>query len=269
MFRDKRSLKELLTDRSGSGVLEGLGGIALLIIVLGVLAVGIASSMQAVTTISTKAERQALLTSLVGDEHSTTWGTPASPVTKMVALPNGHDVPVTTWREATPVSTRLTAVTPISADTDAADCSGPSALAKTGCVYSTRVHSKNMDELLPDTVVRKHPSMTGAPIGSVDTRVSTRTPLPQGATLTQFRPTAPTGSKAVLRYLIEVQPLDDAAEIVITQGDDTLATIPADSGTHSYFGTFTAATTSDVRVHVSAGNAIVNSVLLYTAGSTR
>lgn len=269
MFRYPRSLREVLADRSGSGVVEGLGGIALLIIVIGALTAGIGSHVQAITAIAAKAERQSMVAALVGDEYSSTWGTPTTPKTATMTLPNGHQVPVTTWREETASSVRLTAVSPISAGTDAATCSGPSSVAKTGCTYASRVHAKDVDRLSPNAVARKHPGMTGPVVGTVDARVSTSASLPQGAAIAQFRPTAPAGQKAVLRYLLAAAPLDRDAEIAFIQNGDTLATVRVGPGTNSYFGTFTASTASNVTAQVSSGNAVVTSVFVYTAGSTR
>ena len=272
MFRSlaaKRSVREVLAERTGSGVMEGLGGIALVLLTVGALALGVSSNMLALSTIATKAERHALVTSLVGDAHSVaTWGTPAAPNTTNVTLPNGHKVPVTTWREDTAVSTRFTAVTPISSDPGSPTCSGPSAVAKTGCLYSSRVHAKDLDELSPRASVRKHPSMGGKVIGTVDARVSTGTALPQGAVIARHTEKGAAGSTTVQRYLIEAHSLEAGAEIVVTQGDATLAKIPVDSEMHTYFGSLTAASNSPLQVTVSAGNVVVSSVFIYFAGGT-
>lgn len=268
MFRAQHSITEVLRDRSGAGILEGIGGITLFLIAVGALTFGIATNMQALTGIASKAERQAVVTALVGDEHATTWGTASQPTTKTITLPNGRTVPVTTWREDSAASTRLTAVTPVSADEDAVDCSGPSAVAKSGCLYASRVHAKDADELSPRTVIRKHPSMGGKATGTVDARVSTAQTLPQGATIASFTEPASTGSASILRYLIDADALPGGAEIVITQGANTLAVIPVDTGMHSYFGTINTAPGSQVRVSVTSGNVAVKSVFLYNVRST-
>lgn len=269
MFRDtprRRSIRQVLEDNAGSGVAEGLAGIALILIIVGSIGVGVTTDMGAVSTIAAKSERQALIGSLVGDRHAAvTWGTPADPHTQTVALPNGHDVSVTTWREDTSVSTRLTAVAPISAGADAADCTGPADVAKKGCIYASRLHAGDLDSLEPYAIVRKDPSMGATPpVGTVDSRVSTATSIPQG---TDFA-TGSDDKATVWRYLVDARSLESSGEIRITQGTKTLAEFPVDATDNNYFGTFTVQLGVPVTATVTAGNVVVKTVFIYRAGST-
>lgn len=270
MFRDiarTRSTRQVLDDRSGSSIAEGLGGVALILMVVGALAFGVTTNVQAVSTIATKAERQALISSLVGDEHAVAnWGTPASPHSETVTLPNGHDVKITTWREVTPVSTRLTAVSPISADTDAADCSTPSAVAKSGCIYATRLHAKSLDGIAPHAIVRKDPSMgAGAPIGTVDARVGTASVLSQGQTIASGKDT----QAGAWRYLVEARSADSSAgEIEIRQGTKSLAKFPVSATEGGYYGTFNVPANTVITAVVTSGNVNVKTVFFYRAGGT-
>lgn len=268
MFRDKatrHSIREVLQDRAGS-IAEGLGGIVLIVMIIGSLAFGVTSNMQAVTAVATKAERQATISSLVGDQHSVPdWGTPEDPNTDTVTLPNGHEVEITTWREVTPVSVRLTAVSPISADIDAADCSGPSDIAKKGCIYSSRLHANDIDGITPRIILRKDPSMGSTPpVGTVDPRVSTANPIPQGYSIAFGKDAEAT----VWRYLVEAEGIEAGAEIEIRQGSKILAKFPVDTDMTNYFGTITVTPGSNVVASVTAGNIIIKSVLFYRAGST-
>lgn len=262
-----RSIRQVLTDRAGAGVAEGIGGVVLVIIAVGALAAGVASNMQAITTIATKAERQTYVNALVGDEHATVWGTAAAPATATVTLPNGGTVPVTAWREDTAAGTRLTATAPISADADAADCSGPSAVAKTGCVYASRVHAKDMDEVAPRTLARHHPSIAGK-VGTVDSRVGTSTAIPQGASVASFRENDTAATSVLVRYLVEARAAEHGAELVIAQGTAVYARIPVGTTAGSYFGNVTVPANATVHLRVAAGNVTVSSVLVYHVQSS-
>jgi hypothetical protein len=268
VFRDKaskRSIGEVLQDKTGSGVVEGIAGLALVLIIAAAIGVGATTDLNAVSTVAAKAERQALLTSLVGDKHQgATWGTKAAPSTETITLPNGHDVKVTTWRESDSVSTRLTAVAPISSGTDAADCTGPSALAKQGCVYASRLHAGDLDTIEPHAIIRKDPSTASSPIGSVDARVSTATAIPQGDTVA----TGTDDQATVWRYLVTARSLEANGEIRIWQAGKTVAVFPVDAADNNYFGTFTAQLNLPVKVLVTSGNVVVKTVYLYRAGST-
>lgn len=261
-----RTVREVLEDRTGS-IVEGLGGVLLIMLVIGSLALGVSTNMRAVTTVATKAERQQLISSLVGDEHAVTvWGTVQDPNTDTITLPNGREVTVTTWREDTPVSVRLTAVAPISAEMDAADCSGPADIAVRGCIYSSRLHAKDLDMLTPTTIVRKDASTLEAPVGMVDERVTTDTRLAQGSVVAQGVVTGPAGKTTAWRYLIEATADQIGAEITIVQGDRTLAKFPVDTTRQNYFGTLTAANSIPVEVRITSGNVLVQTVFLYQAG---
>lgn len=261
-----RTPSDVLADKTGSGIAESLGGVALTLIAVGLLGLGVASNMSAVSTIATKAERQALITSLVGHERSvSTWGTKTAPKTDNVVLPNGHTVKVTTWRETTPVSTELTAVVPISADADAADCTKPADVSKPGCIYATRLHAAELDAIKPHAIIRKDPSMgTAAAIGTVDARVGTSTSIPQGVAFASGKDSEST----VWRYLIKAGSLEETSEIRISQDGKTLAQIPVDKPLSNYFGTLTAKPNVPVVATVTEGNALVNTIFIYRAGST-
>lgn len=268
MFRDtasRRSIRDVLEDKTGTGVAEALGGIAIVMIAAATLTMGVASNLGATQNIATKAERQQLIAGLVGDKHEgATWGTPEAPSTETVTLPNGVDVRVTTWRETTPTSTRLTAVTPTTAGPDAADCTGPADVAKSGCVYASRVHAGDLDTIEPHAIIRKDPSTAATPVGTVDARVSTEQAVPQGTTFATGRDdTAP-----VWRYLISARSLEGVGEVRITQAGKTLAQFPVETTTNNYFGTFTADLNVPVTATVTSGNVVVKTVFIYRAGST-
>jgi len=268
MFRDvarRRSIKQVLEDKTGSGIAEGLGGIVILLFITAALAHGLGTDVKAVTTVATKAERQAVLTDLVGNKHAgATWGTPEAPSTQTVELPNGREVSVTAWREVTPVSTRLTAVAPISSGPDAADCTGPSDVAKTGCIYSSRLHAADLDAISPHTIVRKDASTASAPVGSVDARVATTTPVPQSTTFA----TGSDDTATVWRYLVTARAVEGGGEIRITQAGKTLALFPVDTEDGNYFGTFSAEKNVPVTATVTQGDLVVSTVFIYRAGST-
>jgi len=261
-----RSTWQVLKDETGSGIAEGLGGLALLMILISSIALGVTTDMHAVQTVAVKAERHALVTSLVADQRQgATWGTPTAPSTETVTLPNGRNVEVTMWRDVTPVGTNLTAVTPISASTDAADCSTPASVEKSGCIYATRFHANALDSVEPYAIIRKDPStVTSAPVGTVDARVSTTTSIPQGATVA----TGTDSVATVWRYLITARSVEATGEIRISQAGKTVAITPIDISTGNYFGTFSAERNVPVTVTVSLGNIIVQTVYIYRAGAT-
>lgn len=269
MFRDiasSRSIRQVLTDKTGAGIAEGLGGMAVIMIAATTLMLGVTTDMQAVQTIATKAERQALITGLVGDKHEgAAWGTPTAPSTAMVPLPNGTSVKVTTWREVTGVSTRLTAVTPISSGADAADCTGPASVAKSGCIYASRLHAGDLDTIEPHAIVRKDPSMGTKPaVGTVDSRVSTATAIPQSTTFASGQDDTATA----WRYLVTARSQEPRGEIRITQAGKTLAQFPVEAIDGNYFGTITADKNVPVSLTVTSGNVVVKTVYIYRAGST-
>jgi len=259
-----RPIKDVLKDRSGSGVAEGLGGVALVVIATSMVAVGISTDTKAVQTFSVKAERQALVSSLADDKRpGASWGTPDAPATQTVTLENGANVPVTLWRESSPVGTTLTAVTPISAGPDAADCTKPADVEKTGCLYAERFHVADMNSVDPNVIVRKDPtSAPGAVMGTVDSRVSTAAAVPQGtgfATGTDAKATS-------WRYLVTAKSLEAAGEIRFSQGGKILAVIPVAAAINNYFGTFSAAPGVPVTATVTQGNVVVQTVMTYRAG---
>jgi hypothetical protein len=261
----RRSIREVIDDKTGSGVAEGLAGIALVLIISAAIGVAATSDLTAVTTVATKAERQAVLTSLVGDKHQgATWGSKSSPSTETVTLPNGHQVKVTAWRETDATSTRLTAVTPIVSGPDSANCTGPSDLAKQGCIYASRLHAGDLDSIEPYAIIRKDPSTASSPVGTVDNRVSTDTAIPQGATVA----TGTDDQATVWRYLITARSLEANGEIRIWQAGKTVAVFPVEATDNNYFGTFTAQLNLPVKVFVTSGNVVVKTVYLYRAGST-
>lgn len=259
-----RPIKEVLRDRSGSGVAQELGGIALVVIATSMVAVGVSTDTKAVQTFSVKAERQALVASLADDKRpGASWGTPTAPITQTVTLENGANVPVTLWREASPVGTTLTAVTPISAGPDAANCTTPADVEKQGCLYAQRFHVADINSVDPDVIIRKDPtSAPGAVVGTVDSRVSTAASVPQGATFA-------TGTDATAtswRYLVTARSLEVAGEIRFTQAGKILAVVPVAQAINNYFGTFSAAPGVPVTATVTQGNVVVQTVLTYRAG---
>jgi len=266
MFRDRiarRSVKQVLAGNDGSSIAEGLGGVALVLIILTVLGVGITTNMGAVTTIATKAERQALVTALVGDKQATVqWGTEAAPFTQEVDLPNGRVVKVTTWRDEDETSTRLNAVTPISGDADEADCTSAADTAKQGCLYASRLHANDLGGVSPTAIVRKTAGDDDV-AGSVHDRVGTDTAIPQGTVFATGADDTATG----WRYLIAAHATSGEGQITITQGGKTLARIPVTTTTGSYYGTFTAKAGVPAKATVTAGNVVVSTVFIYRAGS--
>lgn len=269
MFLDKpsaRSIKEVLDDKTGSGIAEGLGAVAIVMILAVGLSTGVTTDMAAVQTIAVKAERQALVNSLVGDKREgATWGSAVAPSTETKTLKNGHDVAVTMWRDVTAVGTTLTAVTAISAGEDAADCTGPSDVAKTGCVYASRFHAGGLDDIEPHAIIRKDPSMAStAPIGTVDARVATTDAIPQGTAFASGSDTEAT----VWRYLVRAHSLEAGGEIRISQAGKSLAVIPLDTASSNYFGTFSAAINTPVTATITQGNVVVQTVYIYRAGGT-
>lgn len=261
-----RPIKEVLKDTSGAGVAEGLGGIALLMMITGGIALGVTTDTKALQTFSVKAERQALVSALADDKRQgATWGTPAAPATQTMLLENGHSADVTLWREATPVGTYLTAVTAISAGPDAADCTTPAAVEKSGCVYSQRFHAGDMNTINPDLSIRKGPgTASGAMVGTVDARVGTSGSIPQG---TVFASGTDAGATS-WRYLVTAKSVESAGEIRFVQAGKVLAVIPVGPVTSNYFGTFSAATGVPVTATVVQGNVIVQTVMTYRAGGS-
>lgn len=259
-----RSVLDVLQDKKGN-VAESLAGVALALIAVATLSTAFVTNTSAVAGVATKAERHAYIVSLVGDQPAmATWGTPEDPHTETKTLANGHEVEVTTWREDTPTSTTLTAVSPISSDSDAVECSGPMDIAKRGCLYATRTHADDLESLQPEPLIRKDPSTANAPVGTVDGRVSTETPMPQGTTFAQ----ATGATDVVWRYLIDARMAGSVGEIRITQGAKTLSVFPLDAKASNYFGTFTAPSGDPILVTVSQGSAVVKTVFIYRAGST-
>lgn len=275
MFVDKRGtpatavvrpIKEVLKDTSGAGIAEGLGGIALLLVITGSVALGITADMKAVQTFSVKAERQALVSALVDDQRQgAIWGTPAAPTTRTMTLENGRTADVTLWRDTTAVGTSLTAVTAISAGPDAADCKTPAAVEKTGCLYAQRFHAGDMTTINPGLIIRKDPSTAPAGVkGTVDARVSTAGPIPQGTVFASGADATATS----WRYLIAARSVESTAEIRISQAGKILAVIPVGPVTSNYFGTFSAVTGVPVTTTVVQGNVIVQTVMTYRAGGS-
>ena len=269
MFRAtplSRSTGNVLRDKTGASIADGLAGIALVLIALGVLGAGLASNISAVNVVATKAEREAVLTGVVGEKRgSVTWGTAAAPRTQTVTTPTGRPVQLTTWREVTGVSTRLVAAAPVSADADAADCSGPASVAKDGCLYASRLHANTLDEIDPHALLRKHAGMGSTPVvGDVNAKVGTTTPIAQGDQVATTRDTA----AKVWRYLIEANAAGTSGEITFLQGSKVLAVIPVESSTHNYFGTLTTELNVPVKAVVTSGSVVVSTVFVYRAGGT-
>lgn len=261
-----RSIRQVLSDKTGTSIAEGLGGLAILMLLTISVTMGITTDMKAVQTLSVKAERQALVTSLVADSREgATWGTPASPSTQTMTLENGRNVPVTLWRTVAPSGTTLTAVTAISAASDAANCTGVSAVEKTGCIYATRFHAADLGSIQPVAIIGKDPSTAATPVGTVDARVSTATSIPQGTVFAS----GTDATSTVWRYLITAKSVDPTGEIRVSQSGTTLAVIPVDSAINgNYFGTFSAALNIPVSLTISQGNVVVQTVYIYRAGGT-
>lgn len=266
---DARPIREILKDKSGSGIAQELGSITLLIILSGSVALGVTTYTQAVQTLAVKAERQALVTSLVDDRRQGVgWGSPEepeAPVTKSMTLENGGSADVTLWREDTPEGISLTAVTATTADSDATDCAAPSDVEKGGCIYASRFHAGDMDSVDPQLSIRKTPATTGAEvIGTVDARVGTAGVIPQGTVFA----TGTDAEATTWRYLVTASAAGSTGEIRISQAGKTLAVIPVASTTRNYFGTFSAETNVPVTATVTEGNVTVQTVMTYRAGGT-
>lgn len=260
----RSSIRQILHDKRGLGVAEGLAGVVIILLTVSMIGVAATQDMGVVTQVAGKADRQAYVTALVGNKRATTtWGTPAAPHVENASLPNGATVKVATWREDDATSTTLTAVTASSGEADAPDCTAPSALAKTGCVYATRLHADDLDSLEPHAIIRATKG-DAAKTGTVDPHVGSNTAIPQGTVLASGSDNTAT----VWRYLINGRALETTGEIRFTQGDKTLAVIPVDTEAHNYFGTFTAALNTPVSATVTSGDIVIQTVLVYRAGST-
>lgn len=261
-----RPVKDVLKDRSGAGVASELGGLALLVVVVGALTTGLVTDTKAVHTFSVKAERQALVTSLADDKRQgATWGTPGAPSTQTMTLENGASVPVTLWREKTPVGTFLTAVTAISAGPDAANCTTPADVEKQGCLYAQRFHAADMDTVNPDIIVRKDPSTApGDVVGTVDSLIGTAGAIPQGKVFASGTDATATS----WRYLVTAKSVEAVGEIRFSQAGKILAVIPVGPAANNYFGTFSATPGAPVTATVAQGNVVVQTVMTYRAGGS-
>lgn len=268
VFFDKpsaRSIRQVLEDKTGAGLAEGLGGIALIMILTVSISLGISTDMRAIQTIAVKAERQAAVEALVDDRNEgATWGTAAAPTTKNVTLENGKVVPVTSWRTATAVGATLTAVTPISAGADAANCTGPAAAAKSGCVYASRFHAGDLDSIEPHAIMRKDPTAAATPVGTIHARVGTSSSIPQGTIFA----TGQDAQATTWRYLLTAKSTEANGEIRIAQAGKTLAVVPVEAVNSNYFGTFTADINIPVTATITQGNVVVQTVYIYRAGGT-
>lgn len=262
--RVARTSKEVLKDKSGSGLAEGLGGVALLMILTSSIALGITTDMKAVQAVAVKAERQQQVSSLVDDKREGAgWGTPAAPTKKTMVLENGSSAVVTVWREDTPVGTSLTALTANSADPDAADCTGPAHIENPGCIYAHRFHAGDMSSIDPRFIIRRDPSTAGSgTVGTVDARVAKASVIPQGTVFA----TGTDADATTWRYLVSAASVQATGEIRIAQAGKVLAVIPVDPTTKNYFGTFSAETNIPVTATVVEGNVIVQTVMTYPAG---
>lgn len=260
----RRTIREVLADRAGAGIADGLGNAVLIVTTLALVTGGLMSAMGGVTAIATKAERQAAVAAVVGDKYAgAAWGTKSAPTTTTTTLTNGAQVRVTAWREVGETSTRLTAVTNAT-EGNGANCTGPSSTAKSGCVYASRLHANELDTLEPQSMIRKDPSTASKPVGTVHSRVSTTNAIPQGTEVAS----GSDASTAIWRYLINARSAEASGEVRVTQGGKTLAQFPVESTSGNYFGTFSAQGGEPVRISVSSGNVIVQTVYVYRAGST-
>lgn len=262
----KRSIMQVLRDRKGESLAESLAGITILLVIIGIIGAAVTQDMGAVTVVATKSERQALVNSLVGDKYAvSTWGSPSTPHTEKMSLPNGHQAAVTTWLEDEGQSTRFTAVTAGSSSNDAPDCTTASSIAKTGCIYASRVHAADLDSIQPHAIIRADPS-GGATVGTVNPYVTTNTIIPQDT----FIASGADGTASVWRYLIDARSGGSNGEIRIvdTTTNKQLAIIPIDNTLQNYFGTFSVPLNDYVVVSVTSGTAVVKTVFLYRAGST-
>ncbi|MCY1718455.1 hypothetical protein OVA26_16085 [Microbacterium sp. SL62] len=259
-----RSHRHILQEKTGS-IGESLGGVALVMMAIATLATAIVTNTSAVSVTATKAERSAAIVALVGDKHATaTWGTPSSPHTSSITLPNGHEVEVTTWREDAATSVQYTAVAPMSADADAASCATPADVAKPGCLYATRTHADDLELLRPEPLIRKDASAATSVVGKVDARVSTDATIPQGTTFAE----GVDSTASAWRYLVDAHTTEANGEIRISQGTKTLAVFPVTQEGRNFYGTFTAQASAPVTATVTSGNVVVSTVFIYRAGST-
>ena len=264
---DARPVRAVLDDKAGAGVADGLGGMSLLIILSSMVALGVTGHMQAVQTVSVKADRQALVSSLVDDRRQgAAWGSPDAPTTETMPLENGGSAEVTLWREVTPEGTSLTAVTATTAGEDAADCSVPSDIERGGCIYASRFHAGDLDSIDPQLSIRKTPATAGEKVvGTVDARVGTTGVIPQGTVFA----TGIDAEATTWRYLITAAAAESTGEVRISQAGKTLAVIPVGPSTRNYFGTFSAETNVPVTATVTEGNVTVQTVMTYRAGGTQ
>lgn len=261
-----RSIRQVLRDRRGTSVAESVAGVAILLFTISVIGVAVTQDMGTVSVVASKSERQAMVNSLVGDKYAVTaWGSTAAPHTETMTLPNGHEARITTWLESDSTSTRFTAVTPASAGPDAADCTTSSAVARTGCVYASRVHAADLDAINPHAIIRADAS-GGSTAGTVDPHVATSTAIPQGTTIASGSDSVAT----VWRYLLAAKSTGANGEIRIIDSvtNARLAIVPIDATQQNYFGTFSVPAGHQVKVVVTSGNAVVKTVFLYRAGST-
>jgi hypothetical protein len=243
-----------------------MAGLALLLVVTGAVSFGMTTDMKASTSLAAKAERQALVSSLVDDQRQgVAWGTPSAPTTQTMTLKNGATTKVTLWQEPTSVGTTLTAVTPTDAGPDAADCTAPASVEKAGCTYAHRFHAAGVDDVSPDTIIRKDPTTApGRVIGTVDARVGTTASIPQGTVFAS-------GTDAVAttwRYLVTASSVEAAGEVRFSQAGKILATVPVSQAVNNYFGTFSAQTNVPVTATVTQGNVVVQTVMTYRAGGS-
>lgn len=269
VFLDKprrRSIKEVLEDRTGAGIAEGLGAVGIIMVLTMTISISVVTYMDTIQALAVKAERQALVSSLVGDKREgVLWGPSDAPSTETMPLESGRDVDVTMWRESSPVGVTLTAVTAISAGEDAADCTAPSDIEKRGCIYASRFHAGALDDIEPQAIIRMDPSTADTgPTGTVDSRVATGASIPQGTVFATGADTEAT----VWRYLVTAKALEGNGGIRFTQAGKTLATFPVDSGNSNYFGTFSATINVPVTATVTHGNVVVETVYVYRAGGT-
>lgn len=261
-----KTIRQALEDRTGS-VAEGLAGIALIMIVVASLGIGVSSNMYAVTTIATKAERQALISALVGDEHAVDrWGTPSAPATQEITLPNGNIVPISTWREKTSSSTRLTIAAPTSPNIKLAQCASATDRAESGCIYATRLHANTIDEVSPQIVLRKlagDSSFEG--VGTVHAKVGGPGSLSAGETIAS----ANASGSETWRYLVQASRSSTFnTEVSVSQDGKELAVFPVEASGGSYYGTITTTGAGTVRIEVTVGAAVVDTVYIYRVRST-
>jgi hypothetical protein len=235
------------------------------------VSLGITTNMKAVQTVAVKAERQALVNTLVGDNRDgVVWGTPASPDTQLTTLENGVVVDVTTVRNVTNVGTYLYAATSIVSGPDAADCTDPTTIADTNCVYANRFHVSGLEKIEPLSILRKYPYSTAAevigapswPAGSAHSQVFGQNNLIASASSSGV---STVGGQNVWRFLIMATSHEDTAEIRIDNAGEIVAVIPIDPTSSNYFGTFVSEA-DDLHITVSQGNVVVDTVYVYYAG---